>query len=171
MDIHGLSNLTESPTCYKSSNPSLIDVLLTSHRRRIANTWNVNTGISDFHNLVACGTKMHVSRNENRYIHYRNYKFRRKILQAWPRCGTILCWKYIWRRWWYFLVQQHNDSRNPWWSRSYKTSKNSRISSAVYEFQITQRMPSKGNAAEQIFQTRQIWTFMGPLPKSSESCN
>ena len=38
-------------------------------------------------------------------------------------CGTILCWKYIWRCWWYFLVQQHNDSRNPWWSRSYKNIK------------------------------------------------
>ena len=27
MDIHGLSNLIESPTCYESRNPSLIDVL------------------------------------------------------------------------------------------------------------------------------------------------
>ena len=42
--------------------------------------------------------------------------------------------------------------------------KDCQISSAVYEFQITQSMPSKGNAAEQIFKTRQIWTFMGPLP-------
>ena len=74
MDIHGLCNLIESPTCYKSSNPSLIDVLLTSHKRRIANVLNINTGISDFHNLIACSTKMHVPRNTNRLIYYRSYK-------------------------------------------------------------------------------------------------
>ena len=68
MDIHGLCNLIESPTCFKSDNPSLIDVALTSHRRRIANTLNMNTGISDFHNLIAYSTKMHVPRNESRLI-------------------------------------------------------------------------------------------------------
>ena len=70
VDIHGLCNLIESPTCNKSSNPSLIDVLLTSHKRRIANVLNINTGISDFHNLIACSTKMHVPRNTNRLIYY-----------------------------------------------------------------------------------------------------
>ena len=74
MDIHGLCNLIESPTCYKSCNPSLIDVLLTSHKRRIANVLNINTGISDFHNLIACSAKMHVPRNTNRLIYYRSYK-------------------------------------------------------------------------------------------------
>ena len=29
MDIHGLCNLIESPTCFKSDNPSLIDVAQT----------------------------------------------------------------------------------------------------------------------------------------------
>ena len=65
--------LATSP-CYKSSNPSLIDALLTTHKRRIANVLNINTGISDFHNLIACSTKMHVPRNTNRLIHYRSYK-------------------------------------------------------------------------------------------------
>ena len=72
--MHGLCNLIESPTCFKSDNPSLIDVALTSHRRRIANTLNINTGISDFHNLIAYSTKMHVPRNESRLICYRSYK-------------------------------------------------------------------------------------------------
>ena len=74
MDIHGLSNFIVSPTCHKSSYSSLIDALLTSHRRRIANTLNVNTCISNFHYLVACSTKILVPRNGNRYIHYRSYK-------------------------------------------------------------------------------------------------
>ena len=74
MDIHGLCNLIESPTCFKSDNPSLIDVALTSHRRKIADTLNMNTGISDFHNFIAYSTKMHVPRNESRLICYRSYK-------------------------------------------------------------------------------------------------
>ena len=73
-DIHGLCYLIESPTCYKSDNPSLIDVVLTSHRRRIADTLNINTGISDFHNSIAYSKNMHVSRNESRLICYRSYK-------------------------------------------------------------------------------------------------
>ena len=74
MDIHGLCNLIEAPTCYKSDNPSLIDVAITSHRRRIADTLNINTGISDFHNFIAYSTKMHVPRNESRLICYRSYE-------------------------------------------------------------------------------------------------
>ena len=74
MDIHGLCNLIKSPTCYKSSHPSLVDVLLTSHKRRIANVLNINTGINDFHKLIACSTKMHVPRNIYRLINYRSYK-------------------------------------------------------------------------------------------------
>ena len=74
MDIHGLCNLIESPTCFKSDNPSLIDVALTSHRRRIADTLNINTGISDFHNFIAYSTKMHVPRDGSRLICYRSYQ-------------------------------------------------------------------------------------------------
>jgi len=73
-EIHGLRNLIDSPTCFKSQNASLIDVIFTSHNRRVANTLNVNTGISDFHNLIACSTKMHVPRNTNKFIRYRSFK-------------------------------------------------------------------------------------------------
>ena len=74
MDVFGLHNLIDTPTCYKAVDPTLIDVILTSQRRRIASTLNVTTGISDFHNLIACSTKMHVPRNGNKYITYRSYK-------------------------------------------------------------------------------------------------
>ena len=73
-DVFGLYNIIDTPTCYKSVDPTLIDVILTSQRHRIACTINVTTGISDFHNLVACSTKMHVPRNGNKSITYRSYK-------------------------------------------------------------------------------------------------
>ena len=38
MDVYGLYNLIDTPTCYKSVDPTLIDVILTSQRRRIAST-------------------------------------------------------------------------------------------------------------------------------------
>ena len=53
MEVFGLYNLIDTPTCYKSVDLTLIDVFLTSQRRRIASTINVTTGISDFHNLIA----------------------------------------------------------------------------------------------------------------------
>ena len=74
MEVFGLYNLIDTPTCYKSVDPTLIDVFLISQRRRIASTINVTTGISDFHNLIACGTKINVPRNVNKIINYRSYK-------------------------------------------------------------------------------------------------
>ena len=74
MDVYGLYNLIDTPTCYKSVDPTLIDVILTSQRRRIASTLNVTTGISYVHNLIACSTKMHVPRNGNKNITNRSYK-------------------------------------------------------------------------------------------------
>ena len=43
MDVFGLYNLIDTPTCFKSVDPTLIDVILTSQRRRIASTLNVIT--------------------------------------------------------------------------------------------------------------------------------
>ena len=63
---------------FKSVDPTLIDVILTSKRRGIASTLNVTTGISDFHILIAGSTKMHVSRNGNKNITYRSYKLFKK---------------------------------------------------------------------------------------------
>ena len=74
MEVFGLYNLIDTPTCYKSVDPTLNDVFLTSLRRRIASTINVTTGISDFRNLIACTTKIHVPRNGNKIINYRSYK-------------------------------------------------------------------------------------------------
>ena len=74
MDIHDLHNVIDSPTCFKSENKSLLDVILTSNNRRVAHTLNVNTGISDFHNIIAFSTKIQIPKIGNKYIQYRSYK-------------------------------------------------------------------------------------------------
>ena len=47
-----LTNLIKDPTCYKSSEPTLIDVMLVSKRRKYIKGFSLDTGISDFHNLI-----------------------------------------------------------------------------------------------------------------------
>ena len=74
MDIHDLHNVIDSPTCFKSENKSLLDIILTSNKRRVAHTLNVNTGISDFHNLIAFSIKIQIPKTGNKYIQYRSYK-------------------------------------------------------------------------------------------------
>ena len=74
MDVHDLSNLIDEPTCFKSENNSLLDFIITSNKRRVYDTLSLNTGISDFHNLVAFSTKMHVPKLGRRRIQYRTFK-------------------------------------------------------------------------------------------------
>ena len=47
-----LTNIINDPTCYKSNEPTLIDVMLVSKRRKYIKGFSINTGISDFHNLI-----------------------------------------------------------------------------------------------------------------------
>ena len=57
MDVFGLYNVIYTPTCYKSLNPTLFDIILTSQKLEITSTINVTIRISNFHNLVTCSTK------------------------------------------------------------------------------------------------------------------
>ena len=47
-----LTNIIKDPTCYKSNEPTLIDVMLVSKRRKYLKGFSINIGISDFHNLI-----------------------------------------------------------------------------------------------------------------------
>ena len=75
MDIYDMFNIVDKPTCFKTENNALLDVLFTASRKRIAGTLNVNTGISDFHNLIAFTSKMYVPETGDRNIQYRSYKY------------------------------------------------------------------------------------------------
>jgi len=48
----GLTNIISEATCFKASLPTLIDVMLVSKRRKYLKGFSVDTGISDFHNLI-----------------------------------------------------------------------------------------------------------------------
>lgn len=47
-----LTNIVTTPTCYKSNEPTLIDVMLVSKRRKYIKGFSIDVGISDFHCLV-----------------------------------------------------------------------------------------------------------------------
>ena len=53
---------------------ALLDVILTGSSRRISDTLNVDTGISDFHHLVGFSTKLQIPRSDKSMISYRSYK-------------------------------------------------------------------------------------------------
>ena len=74
MYVYDMFNIVDKPTCFKTENNTLLDVILTSYRKRLAGTLNVDTAISDFHNLIAFSSKMHVPKTGDRNIQYRSYK-------------------------------------------------------------------------------------------------
>ena len=46
-----LKNLLKEPTCFKSQNPSMIDLILTNHRSSFMKIAVLETGISDHHKM------------------------------------------------------------------------------------------------------------------------
>ena len=73
LDISGLNNVIKEPTCKKGL-PSLLDVLITNKPKRLQYSSSLDIGLSDFHNLVCAGTKLHVSKRKRTKIFYRSYK-------------------------------------------------------------------------------------------------
>ena len=74
LSIYDIQNVVTNPTCFKSSKPSLLDVILTNTPRKLNPSINLNIGLSDCHNYIGAATKIHVARNCNRKIFYRSYK-------------------------------------------------------------------------------------------------
>ena len=54
-----LTNIIKEATCFKSVQASLIDVMLVTKRRKFIQSFSVNTGISDFHNLIGDVLRQH----------------------------------------------------------------------------------------------------------------
>jgi hypothetical protein len=71
----GLTNIVKGATCFKNpNNPSLLDVILCTSPRTIADSLNINIGISDFHNFTCAASKIEVSTINKTRIQYRSYK-------------------------------------------------------------------------------------------------
>ena len=48
-----LENIAKEPTCFKSVNPTCADLILTSDSGKFSNVRTIETGLSDFHSMVA----------------------------------------------------------------------------------------------------------------------
>ena len=59
MPSYNLTNIIKDVTCFKSSDPTLIDVMLVTKRRKFIRSFSVGTGISDFHNLIGGVLRLH----------------------------------------------------------------------------------------------------------------
>ena len=52
LELYSLKNLVKEPTCYKSHMPKCIDLVLTNRNRSVQKATTVETGLSDFHEMV-----------------------------------------------------------------------------------------------------------------------
>ena len=73
-DVFGLFNLVKSKTCFTENHSSSIDVVLTNRPRSFQKTSVFETGLSDYHGLVATTMKSTVSRLKPKQIKYCSYK-------------------------------------------------------------------------------------------------
>ena len=73
-DVYDLKNVIRGPTCFKGENPTLLDVFLTNKPSSFCNCINIDTGISDFHNLTGVISKLHAPQANRRRITYRSMK-------------------------------------------------------------------------------------------------
>ena len=74
-DVYDLKNVIRGPTCFKGENPTLLDVFLTNKPNSFCNCINIDTGISDFHNLTGVISKVHAPQSSRRRITYRSMKY------------------------------------------------------------------------------------------------
>ena len=59
MPPFSLANMIKEVTCFKSNQPTLIDVMLVTKRKKILKSFSENTGISDFHNIIGGVLRVH----------------------------------------------------------------------------------------------------------------
>ena len=74
LDIYGLSNLINFPTCFKAKTPTTLDLFITNKPRRFLNKVAIDTGLSDWHHMICVSTKLYVPRRKASAITYRSYK-------------------------------------------------------------------------------------------------
>ena len=74
LEVQGFKNIVTKPTCYKSTNNTLIDLVLTNVHKRFKNVDCILNELSDFHHRICWSTKLHYPWKINRMITYRSYK-------------------------------------------------------------------------------------------------
>ena len=70
-----LESLINSPTCYKSANPSCIDLILTNKKNHFMKSATFETGLSDHHKLITTILRKTISKdNSKKKMFCRDYK-------------------------------------------------------------------------------------------------
>ena len=72
--MYSLSNVVVGSTCFKSDNPTAVDVLLSSEPKRFKCALNTSCSLSDFHNFTCVATKLQKCYTSPRTIFYRSNK-------------------------------------------------------------------------------------------------
>ena len=74
-DILGLRNLVTFPTCFKSKQPTVTNLLVTNVPKRIKKITCIDSGLTDYHKIVCWATKIKVPARTVETVHYRGYKY------------------------------------------------------------------------------------------------
>ena len=69
-----LESLIDSPTCYKSINPTWIDLILTNKKNHFIRSTTFETGLSDRHKLIITILRKTISKRNSKKMFYRDYK-------------------------------------------------------------------------------------------------
>ena len=69
-----LERLIDSPTCYKSINPTCIDLILTNKKNHFMKFATFETGLSDHHKLITTILRKTISKGNSKKMFYRDYK-------------------------------------------------------------------------------------------------
>ena len=70
-DVHNLKNLIKVPTCFKNpERPTSSDAMLTNSYRSFQNSYAIETGLSDLHEMIATILKIYFHKKEPKINQY-----------------------------------------------------------------------------------------------------
>ena len=75
MTTFDLECLIKKPTCFQSSNPTCIDLILTNKKEFLKNVDVIEVGISDHHSLIVTALKSILLKGNAKTKHCRDYSF------------------------------------------------------------------------------------------------
>ena len=83
-DIFGLTNLIKEPTCFKSQNSTLLDLILTNRPRSFMQSQNFETELSDCHKLACIILRASFQKLLPKIIKYRDQiDFKKSFFMIW----------------------------------------------------------------------------------------
>ena len=74
-DTFDLTNLIKANTCFKASNQTSIDIILTNRPRSFQKSGVITTGLSDCHKMILTFFRSYLSRLPPKIITYRSFRY------------------------------------------------------------------------------------------------